>query len=212
MAGKRKPPPCSSTAESGSPIVPQECDTGIQGVGKIPWGSHFCNFYHSEIDLAECAVPFFKPGLDNEMGFWITSDPLNAPDARRLLGELQPDLADREASGQITILDFADWYLGPTGSVTAEALRESLERLAGAQQQGWAGVRMSGNSFWLERKYWALFSEYEQKLEQVVRASKIVVLCSYSLHRCSVRDRAEILRHHDFAITRGATGWQIAKT
>jgi len=35
--------------------------------------------------------------------------------------------------------------------------------------------------FWLERKYWALFSEYEQKLEQVVRTSKIVVLCSYSL-------------------------------
>ena len=190
----------------------QECDTGIQGVGKIAWGSHFCNFYHSEIDLAECAVPFFKAGLDNnEMGFWITSDPLDARDAKRLLGKLQPDLADREASGQITIVDFADWSLGPTGSVTADALRESLERLAAAQQRGLAGVRMSGNSFWLERKYWALFSEYERKLHEVVRNSKIVVLCSYSLHRCSVRDRAEILRHHDFAITRCETGWQIAK-
>ena len=190
----------------------QECDTGIQGVGKITWGSHFCNFYDNQIDLADCLVPFFKAGLDNnEMGFWITSDPLNAREARRLLGTLQPDLADREASGQITIVDFADWYLGPTGSVTADALRESLERLAAAQQRGWAGVRMSGNSFWLERKYWALFSEYERKLEQVVRTSKIVVLCSYSLQRCSVRDRAEILGHHDFAITRGATGWQIAK-
>src|SRR5438132_1708388 len=165
-----------------------------------------------QVDLADCLVPFFKAGLDNnELGFWITSDPLNARDARRLLGNLQPDLADREASGQITIVDFADWYLGPTGSVTADALRESIERLAAAQQRGWAGVRMSGNSFWLERKYWALFSEYERKLEQVVRASKIVVLCSYSLQRCSVRDRAEILGHHDFAITRGATGWQIAK-
>src|SRR5207245_6405722 len=65
MAGKRKPPPCSSTAESGSPIVPQECDTGIQGVGKIAWGSHFCNFYDNQIDLADCLVPFFKAGLDN---------------------------------------------------------------------------------------------------------------------------------------------------
>ena len=189
-----------------------ECDTGIRGVGKIPWGSHFCNFYHSEIDLAECAVPFFKAGLDNnEMGFWITSDPLDARDAKRLLGKLQPDLADREASGQITIVNFADWYLSPTGSVTAEALRESLERLTAAQQRGLAGVRMSGNSFWLERKYWSLFGEYEQKLQEVVRTSKIVVLCSYSLHRCSARDRVEILQHHDFAITRGATGWEIAR-
>src|SRR5207245_5342395 len=154
--------------------------------GKIAWVSHFCNFYHSEIDLAECAVPFFKAGLDNnEMGFWITSDPLDARDAKRLLGQLQPDLADREASGQITIVNFADWYLSPTGSVTALALRESLERLAAAQQRGLAGVRMSGNSFWLERKYWSLFG--------------------------SARDRVEILQHHDFAITRGATGWQIAR-
>ena len=190
----------------------QECDTGIQGVGKIPWGSHFCNFYDNQIDLADCLVPFLKAGLDNnEMGFWITSDPLNARDARRLLGTLQPDLADREASGQITIVDFADWYLGPTGSVTADALRESLERLAAAQQRGLAGVRMSGNSFWLERKYWSLFGEYEQKLQEVVRTSKIVVLCSYSLHRCSARDRVEILQHHDFAITRGVTHWQITK-
>jgi len=193
--------------------VAEECDTGIQGVGEIAWGSHFCNFYDNQIDLADCVVPFFKAGLDNnELGFWITSDPLDARDAKRLLGQLQPDLADREASGQITIVNFADWYLSPTGSVTAQALRESLERLTAAQQRGLAGVRMSGNSFWLERKYWALFSEYEQKLQEVVRASKIVVLCTYSLHRCSVRDRAEILRHHDFAITRGATGWQTAKT
>ncbi len=188
------------------------CDTGLPGIGKIPWGSHFCNFYDSRIDLAACVVPFVKAGLDNnEMAFWITSDPLNARDARQLLGEIQPDLADREASGQITIVDFADWYLGPSRSVTADALRQSLDQLAAAEQRGFAGVRMSGNSFWLERKYWALFSDYERKLHDVVRASKLVVLCSYSLQRCSSRDRIEILRHHDFAVTRDATGWQIAK-
>ena len=34
----------------------QECDTGIPGVGKIPWGSHFCNFYDNQIDLADCLL------------------------------------------------------------------------------------------------------------------------------------------------------------
>jgi hypothetical protein len=190
----------------------EACDTGIPAAGKIPWGSHFCNFYDSQSDLAECVVPFFSAGLDrNEMGLWVTSDPLNAREARRLLGALQPDLAEREASGQITIVDYADWYLDPKGSVTAEALRASLERLEAAQQRGFAGVRMSGNSFWLERKYWSLFSDYERKLAEAVRGSKIVVLCSYSLQRCSARDRREIIEHHDFAITRGSGGWQIVR-
>jgi len=44
--------------------VAEECDTGIRGVGKIAWGSHFCNFYDGQIDLADCVVPFFKAGLD----------------------------------------------------------------------------------------------------------------------------------------------------
>jgi hypothetical protein len=148
----------------------QECDTGISAVGKVPWGSHFCNFYNTKIDLAECVLPFFKAGLANgEMCFWITSDPLNAREAKRVLGETYPNLNEREASGQITIVDFADWYLNSEGSVTAQALRDGLERLAAAQRQG------------------------------------------YSLQRCSDKDRLEVLRHHDFAITRSSMGWEISK-
>jgi len=42
-------------------------------------GESFLYFYDNQIDLADCSLPFFKAGLDNnEMGFWITSDPLNA--------------------------------------------------------------------------------------------------------------------------------------
>ena len=188
------------------------CDTGIPGVGTIPWGSHCCNFYNNEIDLAACLVPFFDTGLVNgEMGFWITADPLNARDARRLLEAVHPSLSQREAAGQIRIIDFADWYLSPEGSVTAQALRDGLKRLAAAQQQGYAGVRMAGNSFWLERKYWALFNDYEQELQAILRDSKIVVLCSYSLQRCSAQDLREVLHHHDFGITRSSTGWQISR-
>jgi hypothetical protein len=66
---------------------------------------------------------------------------------------------------------------------------------------------MAGNSFWLERKYWALFSEYEQKVQAAVRNSRIVVLCSYSLDRCAARDVLEVLMHHDFALARTEKGW-----
>jgi|SRR5918992_2653132 hypothetical protein len=185
------------------------CDTGIAGLGRIPWGSHFCNFYRAQSDLAECLVPFFRKALaDNEMGIWITSDPLDKREARRLLATRVSDLAAREASGQMLILDFAEWYLDTNGSVTAQALRAALDRLAEAGRHGFAGVRMNGNSYWLERKYWTLFSEYEQKLHTAVRNSKIVVLCSYSLERCTASDVLQVMAHHDFALARNEKGWQ----
>lgn len=191
-----------------SPSEP-DCDTGIAPLGRIAWGSHLCNFYRAQSDLGECVVPFFQKALaHNEMGIWITSDPLNRREARRLLGQRVSDLAAREASGQMLILDFADWYLDTKGSVTAQALRTALDRLAEAEQRGFASVRMTGNSYWLERKYWTLFSEYEEKLHATVRNSKIVVLCSYSLERCTASDVLQVLTHHDFAVVRNEKGWQ----
>jgi hypothetical protein len=185
------------------------CDSGIAALGPIPWGSHFCNFYRSADDLAECLVPFFRQCLaDNEMGIWITSEPLNTRDARRRLGALQPDLAAREATGQMQILDFADWYLDARGSINERALHTAIERLEAAQAHGYAGVRMTGNSFWLERKYWSLFTEYEKQLHATIRHSRIVVLCSYSLERCSPRDIREVVSHHDFALSNGPQGCQ----
>jgi hypothetical protein len=185
------------------------CNSGVEALGRIPWGSHFCNFYNAASDLAECVVPFFRQGLaDHEMGIWITSDPMDAGEARRRLAAVQPDLTEREARGQIQILDFADWYFDASGSITTRALRTCLERLAAAQQRGFAGVRMSGNSFWLERKYWSMFTDYEKQLHAAVHDSRIVVLCSYSLQRCTAHDILEIVKHHDFALVRAAQGWQ----
>jgi hypothetical protein len=95
----------------------------------------------------------------------------------------------------------------------ARALENALDHLADAQQRGYAGIRMSGNSFWLERKYWTLFTEYEAKVKARVRNSRIVVLCSYSFERCSAKDLITVINHHDFALARGEKGWQrIAST
>jgi hypothetical protein len=100
----------------------------------------------------------------------------------------------------------------PIGTSTPKA-RSPLrrDRIAEAEQGGFAGVRMTGNSYWLERKYWTLFSEYEQKLHATVRDSRIVVLCSYSLERCTASDVLQVLTHHDFALVRDEKGWQRIK-
>jgi len=81
-------------------------NSGIACVGEIPWGSHFCQFYKTNEDLADALVPYFKAGLDNnEQCLWVTSEPLHAEDARAALRNAVPDLSAREKRGQIEIIN-----------------------------------------------------------------------------------------------------------
>jgi hypothetical protein len=44
--------------------------SGIDIVGDIPWGTHFCHFCETKGYLLEHVIPFYKIGLeDNE--FWV---------------------------------------------------------------------------------------------------------------------------------------------
>jgi hypothetical protein len=36
--------------------------SGIEVLGDLPWGAHFCDFYETRDDLLELLVPISKPG------------------------------------------------------------------------------------------------------------------------------------------------------
>jgi hypothetical protein len=40
--------------------------TGIEVVGDMPWGTHFCLFYESKEDLLDPLVSYSKAGLENQ--------------------------------------------------------------------------------------------------------------------------------------------------
>ena len=64
--------------------------SGIAAVGDVPWGTHFCQFYRTESDLADTLVPYFEAGLRNdESCLWITGDRLEAQ-ARGTHGGCRP--------------------------------------------------------------------------------------------------------------------------
>jgi hypothetical protein len=57
-------------------------DTGIEPVGEMPWGTHFCHFYETADDLLDTLVPFFKAGLEcDEFCAWVVSEPLTGRSA-----------------------------------------------------------------------------------------------------------------------------------
>ena len=78
--------------------------TGINALGNLPWGSHFCHFYETKQDLLDILVPYFKAGLeDNEFCLWVISEPLRATEATKALREAVPDLERHLARRSIEI-------------------------------------------------------------------------------------------------------------
>ncbi|WP_257463358.1 MEDS domain-containing protein [Archangium lipolyticum] len=187
--------------------------SGLSAVGSLPWGAHFCQFYDAQEDLVDSLVPFFKAGLDsNEKCLWVTSEPLPAQDARTALRQAVPDIAERERRNQIEIIDHHDWYKATGKTDPDSTLRGWVEREERARADGFAGLRLTGNTYWVERSDWNGFVDYEARVSKVFQSRHIIGLCSYCLGRCQPHDILDVVTNHQFALTRRAGDWQMIES
>src|ERR1700731_2551235 len=85
--------------------------SGIEVVGDVPWGTHFCQFYNTDDDLLEMLVPYFKAGLESdEACLWIVSSQI-AEHARTALKQALPQLDRYLAEQRFEIFGANDWYM-----------------------------------------------------------------------------------------------------
>jgi hypothetical protein len=76
--------------------------TGIDMVGDMPWGTHYCLFYETKQDLLDILVPYFKTGLENkECCLWVLSNSelITVQEAKAALEQAVPDLTARRTPG-----------------------------------------------------------------------------------------------------------------
>jgi hypothetical protein len=147
-----------AAAASATELVP----TGLPAVEAVNWGTHFCQLYRSPQELRDTLVPYFRTGLENdERCIWVTSDPVDADGARAMLADAVPDLAGREASGQIDFVEATDWYVRNASMNGSQVLQGWLEEEAEARRRGLSGLRISGNTEWLDGQKWGELIAYE---------------------------------------------------
>jgi signal transduction histidine kinase len=187
-------------------------ESGIQAVGQIPLGTHFCQFYRTKQDLIDTLVPFFMAGLRNgELCMWVTSQPLEAAEAEALLVAALPEFSEYVAKRQIEIWDYRDWYL-INGETSAGVLNGWIEREERACREGFSGLRLTGNTFWLEPGAWDAFMSYERAVNEAFCQREIIALCSYSLDRCQAEDVIDVCSHHQFALARRHGNWELMES
>ncbi|MGD0953262.1 MAG: PAS domain S-box protein [Methanotrichaceae archaeon] len=184
--------------------------TGIDVIGDVPWGTHFCQFYETAQDLIEILVPYFKEGLaSNEFCMWVTSEPLKVDQATAALRAAVPNLDDYIDKGQIEILDYSQWYT-PSGKFSAEeVLHGWVDKLKAAQERGYEGLRLTGNTFWLEKADWDDFTKYEETVNDVIGRYPMLAICTYSLQKCNAIELLDVVANHQFALIKRSGRWEI---
>ncbi|RPJ81379.1 MAG: PAS domain-containing protein, partial [Acidobacteria bacterium] len=184
--------------------------TGIDIIGDAPWGTHFCQFYRARRDLTSILVPYFKAGLENnEFCMWVTSAPLTDRQAKSSLRRAMPEFDDYVDRGQIEVLPYSEWYLKGGTFDMDRVLTGWLEKLEKALARGFEGLRLTGNTAWLEKGDWKDFTDYEEAVNSVIGKHRMMALCTYSLDRCTGTEILDVLRNHQFALIRNEKGWDL---
>src|SRR5712675_3156264 len=187
--------------------------TGIDVVGDIPWGTHFCLFYETKEDLLDILIPYCKAGLESDESFqWAVADPLTIEEAKDALKSAVPDFDRYLADSSIEMMPACDCYLHG-GAFNLERVAGGwLKKLARASARGYAGVRVTGDTAWLAKKYWKDFYEYEKRLNDIVANQRLAVLCTYPLAACGADEVMDVVRTHQFAVVKRHGSWDVIET
>lgn len=199
----------SPDAERGEELRP----SGIPVLNKMPWGSHICLFYETELDLLEANAAYFAAGLRaNEHCIWALADPVDVEGTTEVLRRTIPDIDGRLKSGQIKLVSGTDWYFR-SGEFDLKRITGGwTEKVRTALARGFAGMRLSGNAFWVGTSHWKNFLEYEHQLNRIIAGKKMLVLCTYSLSKSRTVDLLDVARVHQFTLARRNGAWEFLET
>ncbi|MHC1755145.1 MAG: PAS domain S-box protein [Methanosarcina sp.] len=183
--------------------------SGIDIIGDIPWGTHFCQFYQTKEDLMDVLIPYFKAGLENnEFCMWVTSQPLDAENAKEALRRAVPDIDIYLEKGQIEIIPYTHWYVKEGIFDSERVLNGWVEKHNQALTNGYDGLRLTGNTFWLEKKDWNDFVDYEEEVDNVLGNYRMIALCTYCLDRCNATEIIDVVNNHQFALIKRDGKWE----
>jgi C4-dicarboxylate-specific signal transduction histidine kinase len=195
------------------PVDTQLRKTGIGAVGDVPWGTHFFMFYETKEDLLDTLVPYFSAGLEaGELCLWAVSEPLTEEEARTAMRKAAPEFDRYLADRSIEIVRGKQCYY-PGGVLDLQrALRTWAEKADSALTRGYAGLRISASTAWLERKDWQAFCDYENEVNHSINNWRMTALCTYPLAGSTAAEILDVTRTHQFAIARRNNGWEMVET
>jgi signal transduction histidine kinase len=189
--------------------------TGINVVGDLPWGAHFCYFYETKQDLLDILIPYFKTGLENkEFCLWVISNSelLTVEEATSALRNALPDLDRYLAERSIEVVGHDDWFLSGKNFDPHRVADRFKAKLNEALARGYAGMRVNGSPAWLHDAGPKELRRFEAELDKLFPSERTIASCTYPLATIGADEIFDVVRTHQFAIARRQGKWEVFET
>jgi signal transduction histidine kinase len=187
--------------------------TGIGVVGDVPWGTHFFLFHETKEDLIDACVPYFEAGLaSRELCIWGIADPLTEEEVRYCLKYAIPGFEEHFENRDIEIVRGREWYMTGDDLDLEKVTKGWKQKMDRALNGGYAGLRLSADTAWLEKRDWKEFCEYEKEVNDSIVNAPMLALCTYPLPGSAAAEILDVTRTHQFAIARRNKGWEVVET
>ena len=109
------------------------------------------------------------------------------------------------------MFSYSDWYLKDGKPDFARVLQGWVEKEKNALKNGFEGLRLSGNTFWVESSLWQSFVDYEEAVNSVLSGHKMLALCTNCLTNCSGRDVLDVVRNHKGTLVKRGDKWVLVE-
>jgi two-component system, sensor histidine kinase PdtaS len=190
--------------------LPHITHFGLPGIDAVPFGVHACHFYSNRDQLIATLVPYFVAGLrGNERCLWVTAPPLPAREAAPALRAAWHGVDVSIQAGALRILDFDQWYASSARRKELDVVKLWLEEEERALDEGYNGLRITGNLSFLKHGDWSTLMDYERAVTTRFMSRRIVALCSYALAQCDDQQMSEVMHAHHCALERPHADWQV---
>jgi hypothetical protein len=120
-----------------------------------------------------------------------------------------PDFDRRSAAGQIQIFSEDEWYAKHAVQSTAEKVQGWLSQKETALALGYAGLRGSGNTSFLDEGTWDDFLIYERAINEAFKDQRIIGLCSYPMDGGSADALLDVAQCHRHGLVKRHGHWDL---
>jgi signal transduction histidine kinase len=184
--------PATSGAARGRP------PTVTHAASKVAAGEHVCLVYETQEEQLAAAAAYISKGLDSGDRCVYIADENSAATIADALRAHGVDPEESIESGALSILTKRDTYL-EDGTFDPDRMIRMLEALAReAQEQGYAGLRVSGEMTWALGAGIApeKLLEYESKLNRLFPGSNASAVCQYNKRKFSPEVMLGVIETH----------------
>lgn len=185
-------------------------DTGIDAIGKVPWGFHICLLYKTEQDLTDIFLPYLKSGLEsNESCLLILEKP---SDCKKTAVKLAANIADFDKylkKGQLEIADYKKWYFKNNKFSMKTAIDNGARKVKKSLESKYQGLRVFADMAWFKKTERKNLLEYEEQVNQNIGEYKVLTVCAYPVDKLQANEVVDMIRTHQFVLFRGSDKWSF---